>query len=98
MFLTLKISGGLGISYEGRVDFSTLPDELISQARTTLTDERLSEMAQRPRQESAVDTITYEIKLGESKERFRVDETQADTDLLDLIDKLRPYLILQPQQ
>lgn len=94
MLVRLRISGGLGVSYEGSVEVSRLPGELASQVRTILTKERLSRISRRRRPSDAVDTISYEIGIEDVEESFRIDETQADAATLDLLDELRPHLRL----
>jgi hypothetical protein len=94
MILTLKYSGGLGVSYQGSVDVDTLPAALRAGVDAVLSDEHLSSLARRPRDGAAVDTVTYEIGLGAGGGTYRFDESQADAAVLDLIDELRPHLVL----
>lgn len=94
MVLTLKYSGGLGVSYQGSVDVDTLPAALRAEVDAVLSDDHLSSLARRPRDDVAVDTVTYEIGLGAGGGIYRFDESQADAAVLDLIDELRPHLVL----
>ena len=98
MFMTLKISGGLGVSYKGRVDLAALPDALRSRASTTLSADTLSRLAAQPANALVADAVTYEIELADADKTFLIEETQADADFLELIDELRPYLALLPQK
>lgn len=96
--MTLKISGGLGVSYKGRVDLAALPDALRSRARTMLSADKLSRLAAQPENALVADAVRYEIGFADADETFLIEEAQADADFLELIDELRPFLALLPQK
>ena len=97
MILFIKFSGGMGLSYQGSVDLSTLPGELEQAVQSELSEPRLSAYSQQEQNPFASDSMVYEISYEHSGNTYRIDESQASEALLELIDRLRPYLELAPQ-
>ncbi len=97
MKLHIKFSGGMGISYQGSVDLSTLPKNLYEKLSETLSEKNLSNICTKNRNHFTTDAITYELQLDSNGQIFSIDESQASNDMLDLIDNLQPYLNLEPK-
>jgi hypothetical protein len=97
MILSIKFSGGMGISYQGSIDLSTLPRGLYETVRTELSEEKLLKTIREKKDAFSTDSITYELQYENSARTFTIDESQANDEFLELIDSLRPYLNLEPK-
>lgn len=96
MILTIKFSGGMGVSYQGSVDLSSLPGALSKAVRTELSVKAISGTRGGGGQYT-IDSTTYSFQYENSGEKFTVDESEASDELLELIDSLRPFLTLEPK-
>ena len=97
MLLTIKFSGGMGVSYQGSVDLSTLPSGLYETVRTELSEKNLSKACREKKNQFTTDSVTYELQYEDSDQTFTIHEYQVSEELLELIDSLRPYLNLEPK-
>jgi len=95
MILFIKFSGGMGVSYQGSVDLSALPDDLLQEVQTELSEKNLAKINTVKRDPFAADSIIYEIQYDKSGKKFIIDESQTSDNILELIDNLRPYLTLE---
>ena len=87
----------MGISYQGSVDLSTLPQKIYEKVTETLSETNLSKVCIENRDHFSTDAITYELRFEDTDQIFSIDESQASSDMLNLIDNLQPYLILEPK-
>ncbi|NKB77192.1 MAG: hypothetical protein GKR96_09135 [Gammaproteobacteria bacterium] len=92
--LYIQFSGGMGVSYQGVVDLSSLPPELLARAEDLLSEQSLRAMSKLGQDEASIDSMIYEIKLHHSSARFSVSEAQADDVFLELMDELADYLTI----
>jgi len=95
MILFIRFSGGMGVSYQGSVDLATLPDDLLQEVQTELSEKNLAKVNKIKRDPFAADSVIYEIQYDNSGEIFIIDESQTSDEILELIDNLRPYLNLE---
>ncbi len=104
--LYIHFSGGMGISYVGEIELASLPPELLVRTKHLMLDQ-LTEKSGKVNSAGVIsddildtpsdivpDTMIYEIRHHPSSQGFRVFESQADDEFLDLIDELSDYQLL----
>lgn len=97
MILDINFSGGMGVSYRGRLDLSALPADLLEKVQKKLSDKKLSRMANQEKNPFMSDSMIYEFQYQNSSRKYAVNESQTDDDMLDLMDSLRPYIEIMPK-
>jgi hypothetical protein len=95
MILHFKVLGGLGISYQGRIDLSELPYELYEQVMIELSENKLQQLERKQKSQLRTDSSFYELRYENSDRKFSIEESQASDEVLDLIDALKPFLVLE---
>ena len=101
MQIHLKCTGGQGITLEGKLDTKDLSDDLAVRAKKILSAKNLKKTAKAPKNTFMVDAQHYELTIipeGAQKgapARFQFDESQADPDILELMDELLHLITIQ---
>ena len=101
MQIHLKCTGGQGITLEGKLDTKDLPDDLADRANKTLNAKKLKDTTKAPKNAFMVDAQQYELTIIpeeariSSPARFQFDESQADPDILELMDELLHLITIQ---
>jgi hypothetical protein len=97
MRLFIKYSGGMGISYQGSIDISSLPSDLYNTLQFELSEKKLQKFSIEKKNLFVTDSVIYELQFENSDQMFFIEESQANDELLELIDNLRPHLKLLPK-
>lgn len=94
IILFITFSGGMGVSYQGSVDTSTLPLDISKKVQHELSENRLATVSTAKKNPLSTDSVMYEFHYDGSNHKYSIEESQASDALLELIDDLRPYLKL----
>lgn len=98
MTLLIKVSGGIGVSYQGVIELSTLPQNLLIQVQSELSESNLLRLSSSESQSDFVTDLTsYEMQYSDSDRSFIIKENQLPTKVIDLLDSILPYLTLLPK-
>jgi hypothetical protein len=100
MKIFLKILTGQGITLQGKLDLSDLPEDLAQRARKILQEPRLSAAARAESNPLAVDTQEYELMIisedqNIQPEKYLIPESDDNADVLDVLDDLMHEIVLQ---
>jgi len=96
--LLIKVSGGIGVSYQGVIELSTLPQNLLIQVQSELSESNLLRLSSSESQSDFVTDLTsYEMQYSDSDRSFIIKENQLPTKVIDLLDSILPYLTLLPK-
>ena len=99
MKLFLKIVSGQGITLQGNLDVSELPEELALKTQNMLKEEILSEASRVERDPFAVDFQEYELVIlpdanNEQPQRYTFTEAESNLEVLELLDELMQKIII----
>ncbi len=97
----LRTSGGIGIPLEGTVDVDALSPTLARRVQKALNPKQLARIARRPKAPLMTDQIAYEVILSDAQHQttsYTVLESQADEELLELLDELMAQIIEAKRQ
>lgn len=91
MKINLRVSGGMGIAFDGSLSIEELPQQIKPSIRHALNAEYLAEVEQRQGNPLQTDVQIYQIGLIEEAKDikvFTINETQCTPELLDILDEL----------
>jgi hypothetical protein len=100
MKLFLRIISGQGITLQGNLDVSELPEGLALKTQNMLKEEILSEASKAERDPFTVDFQEYELVIlpeanGEQPQRYIFTEAESNLEVLELLDELMQEIIIK---
>jgi hypothetical protein len=93
MKIFLKTLTGQGLTLQGNLDISELPEDLAQKTKALLNEESLSKATGAEKSPSMVDSQEYELTIfpdDESKQpqRYKFSESEGNVEIAELLDEL----------
>ena len=98
MKLFLRIFTGQGITLQGEINLSDLPNDLARQVQATLTPENLTAAAAAQPNPLVVDASEYELVIhpddpNQTSQRYELVDADDNIDVLEVLDDIMHEIV-----